>query len=103
MKIAVATTDGLTVNEHFGRANRFSIYNADPTRFDLITERYLDPYSSGQKGHVFDEARFREVARVLEGCEKVFVTKIGKEPADALKAMGIEPVVYSGAINEINI
>ncbi len=103
MKIAVATTDGHTVNEHFGRANRFSIYNASPTEFDLIMEKHVEPYASGQKDHTFDEARFQEIARGLTGCEKVFITKIGKEPAEALKALGIEPVVYSGAIRDIDL
>jgi predicted Fe-Mo cluster-binding NifX family protein len=103
MKIAVATTDGLTVNEHFGRAKKFFIYKAAPPVFDLIAERDVEPYASGQKDHVFDEARFREVAKVLEACEKVFVSKIGEEPADALRAMGIEPVVYSGAIGDIEL
>ncbi len=101
MKIAIASTDGLTVNEHFGKAKKFSIYNAAPPTFDLIAEQEIEPYSTGQKEHAFDEARFQEVARVLTGCEKVFVTKIGDEPALALKAMGIEPVVYSGAIKDI--
>lgn len=101
MKIAVATTDGVTVNEHFGRANKFCIYKAAPPVFDLISEIHVEPYASGQRDHAFDEARFSEVAKVLEGCEKVFITKIGEEPADALKAMGIEPVVYSGAVKEI--
>ncbi len=103
MKIAVATTDGISVNEHFGRAKRFSIYNAASTTSELLMEQYVDPYSSGQKDHTFDEARFQEVVRVLEGCEKVFITKIGDEPAEALKALGIEPVVYSGVIREIKL
>jgi nitrogen fixation protein NifX len=101
MKIAVATTDGLTVNEHFGKAKRFSIYKADPPTFNLLMEKEVEPYAAGQKDHAFDEVRFQEVAKVLEGCEKVFITKIGDAPADALKAQGIEPVVYSGAIKEI--
>lgn len=103
MKIAVATTDGINVNEHFGKAKRFFIYDAVPPEFDLIEERVVEPYSSGQKEHTFDEGRFQEVAKVLEGCEKVFVTKIGDEPATALKSLGIEPVVYSGAIKDIDI
>lgn len=103
MKIAVATTDGLTVNEHFGRAKKFSIYNATPKAFDLLTERDVEPYATGQKDHAFDKIRFQEVAKALQGCEKVFITKIGDEPADALRALGIEPVVYSGAIGDIDL
>jgi predicted Fe-Mo cluster-binding NifX family protein len=103
MKIAIATTDGITVNEHFGRASKFFIYNVTQSTFDLIKEKHVEPYSTGNKDHNFDVNRFQEVAKWLKGCEKVFITKIGEEPAGALKVMGIEPVVYSGAIKDIEI
>ena len=103
MKIAVATTDGITVNEHFGRAKKFSIYNAAPPTFNLLKEIDVEPYATGQKDHAFDKVRFQEVAKVLEGCEKVFITKIGDKPAAALKEMGIKPVVYEGAIKDISL
>lgn len=103
MKIAVATTDGLTVNEHFGRAKKFFIYEATATTFNLLKERNVEPYATAQKDHAFDKVRFQDVARVLEDCEKVFITKIGDEPAGALEALGIEPVVYSGAIKDIDL
>ena len=103
MKIAIATTDGITVNEHFGKAKKFLIYNVTEMSLDLLTEKEVEPYSTGRKNHNFDKARFLEVAESLKGCEKVFITKIGDEPAAALKAMGIEPFVYEGAIKDIQI
>ena len=102
MKIAVATTDGKTVNEHFGRAEKFLIYNVTGTKFDLLMEKHVEPYATGSKDHDFDVSRFHEVVKGLKDCEKVFITKIGDEPAGALKAMGIE-AVYSGAIKDIDI
>ena len=103
MKIAIATTDGITVNEHFGKAKKFLIYDATSTTLVLLMEKNVEPYSTGRKDHNFDKARFLEVAASLQDCSKVFITKIGDEPAAALKAMGIEPVVYSGAIRDIDI
>ncbi len=103
MKIAIATTDGLTVNEHFGRAKKFFIYAAASTKLDLLTVREVEPYATGRKDHAFDKVRFLAVAESLKGCEKVFITKIGDEPAAALKAMGIEPVVYEEAIKDIEL
>ena len=103
MKIAIATTDDITVNEHFGKAKKFFIYDAAPAGLKLLTEKEVEPYSSGRKDHTFDKLRFLEVAKVLESCEKVFITKIGDEPAAALKALGIEPIVYEGAIKDIEL
>ncbi|MBC8413952.1 MAG: hypothetical protein ISR96_03695 [Nitrospira sp.] len=103
MKIAIATTDGITVNEHFGKARKFSVYNAAPESIELINEIDVEPYAPAQKGHAFDEKRFMAVGKVLKGCEKLFITKIGDEPAQALKALGIEPVIYSGAVRDIKV
>ncbi len=103
MQIAIATTDGLTVDEHFGRAKKFLVYNVTPTIFDLVMEKVVEPYSTGQKDHTFDDGRLQKVATALSGCEKVFITKIGDEPAAALKEAGIEPVVYSGLIRDIKL
>ncbi len=103
MKIAIATTDGVIVNEHFGKAKKFFIYEVTGTTINYLIERGVEPYAAGQKDHTFDKVRFLEVAKVLEDCEKVFITKIGDKPADALKALGIEPVVYLGAIRDIEI
>ena len=103
MKIAVATTDGVSVNEHFGKATQFFIYEVTDKAFDLLVEKHVEPYSTGNKSHTFDAARFQEVAKWLKGCKMIFVTKIGDEPASALRAMGIEPLVYEGEIKKIKI
>ena len=103
MQIAIATTDGLTVDEHFGRAKKFLIYNVTATSFDLVMERVVEPYATGEKEHTFDADRFQEVAKTLTDCKKVFITKIGEEPANALKKEGIEAVVYSGPIRDIDL
>ena len=103
MKIAIATTDGITVNAHFGKAKSFSIYDETSAGLDFLAERSVEPYSTARKDHNFDKGRFLEVVESLKGCAKVFITKIGDEPADALKALGIEAVVYSGAIRDIQL
>ncbi|HFQ82182.1 MAG TPA: dinitrogenase iron-molybdenum cofactor biosynthesis protein [Desulfobacterales bacterium] len=105
MKIAVASTDGVNVNQHFGRAEKFLIYEVVPASFNLVEELEVAPYSSGKedKKHQFDQARFAGVAEKLRGCEKMFTAKIGDIPAAELRKMGVEPVVYEGLIADINL
>ena len=62
MQIAIATTDGLKVNEHFGRASSFLIYNATPKSLDFVIKRDVEAYSTGDKTHSFDNDRFQKVA-----------------------------------------
>ena len=37
--IAVATSDGNTVNQHFGEAHSYSIYEADGLKYNLLQKR----------------------------------------------------------------
>lgn len=38
-RIAVASNDGITINEHFGKADKFLIFQFEGTMIELIEER----------------------------------------------------------------
>ena len=103
MKIAVATTDGSTVNEHFGRVETFQVYVITiegPVKVDEVT---VTPLSTGDRNHPFDADRFETIAGALQGCERVYVARIGERPAEELQKQGIEPVVFDGEISAITL
>lgn len=102
MKIAVATTDGIKVDQHFGMAEAFQVYvftSEGPVKVGKVA---VTPLSTGDKNHPFDKERFQSLAEALKGCERVYVTKIGDRPAAELQKTGIEPVVFQGEISSIN-
>jgi nitrogen fixation protein NifX len=99
-RIAAVSTDGLNVDEHFGKADRFLVYDLDD-QMTLVEERPASALSVGDPGHPFDPDKFGRIAALLKDCSKVYVTQIGTVPADKLKALGIEPVIYRGAIADI--
>lgn len=99
-RVAVVSTDGIHVDEHFGKAQRFLIYDInDPAT--LVEERPTETLSVGDPNHPFDADRFNRIAALLKDCAKVYSTQIGERPAKELTALGIEPVVYSGTIADI--
>lgn len=99
-RIAAVSTDGLNVDDHFGKARRFLIYDLDD-RLTFVEERSTESLSLGDPAHAFDADKFDRILSVLKDCSKVYVTQIGEAPAFKLKESGIEPVVYSGAIAAI--
>lgn len=101
MQIAVASSDGISVDEHFGRAQRFLLYEMGDDGPVLLMERKVPPYSVGDKDHSFDKDRFARVLAVLDGCARVYVARIGERPARELAAAGVEPVAYAGVIAAI--
>lgn len=96
-RIAVVSSDGIHVDEHFGKAVRFLIYDLDePMTF--VEERPTETLSVADPDHPFDPEKFRRIAALLNDCGQVYVTRIGEVPAAELKALDIEPVIYSGTI-----
>lgn len=101
MQVAIVSTDGVNVNDHFGKATRFLIYEIGPDGQSLLTVRNIETLSIGDRSHSFDQDRFKAVADALEGCKRVYCTKIGDRPADELKQLMVEPVIYQGLIANI--
>ncbi len=101
MKIAVVSTDGITVDEHFGRAERFLIYELDGERKLMLGSRDCVSLSVGDRDHAFDPSRFETVVDVIAGCVRVYCVRIGEKPAAELKKRGILAVVYEGPIAAI--
>ena len=101
MQVAIVSTDGQSVDEHFGKANRFLIYEISPGKQSLLTVKETKTLSTGDREHSFDPELFSSIAGMLEGCKRVYSTKIGVRPAEELRKLGIEPVIYEGVIENI--
>lgn len=103
MLIAVASTDGEMVNEHFGRATRFWIFDISKSQPTLIMVRNVEPLSTGDKSHSFDPERMAKTREAIKDCKRVYCTKIGDRPRLELEKTGITPFVYSDAISSIMV
>ena len=87
--VAVATKGSGLVNEHFGHAKEFQVYELSTAGAKFVGHRRVDLYCQGGYG---EEDSLATIIRAINDCHAVFVAKIGGCPkADLLKA-GIEPV-----------
>lgn len=101
MLIAIASTDGEHVNEHFGRADRFLIYDVNHNMQTLIMVRDVEPLSTGDKDHPFDPGRMAEVAGAVKDCKLLYCTKIGDRPRQELEKFGVTVIVGPRSISSI--
>lgn len=103
MQVAIVSTDAVNVDEHFGRATRFLIYEISGDTQVLMKIKEVQSLSDGDKNHEFNPDRFSAVAERLEGCKRVYCTKVGDRPAKELEKLGIEPVIYEGLIERLTV
>ena len=89
--MAVASTGGGVINQHFGHAKEFLIYEASDMDVRFVGHRKTDLYCSGGDTCGDGESVLERTIRTLEGCEAVLCSKIGYEPWGKLEAAGIVP------------
>lgn len=86
-KIAVASTDGKVVNEHFGRARQFLILEIhEDGTYEMVDLRRVPRICDG--GSHEDEA-MRENIKKLSDCKYVLVSRIGPGAENMLEQYGI--------------
>jgi nitrogen fixation protein NifB len=89
--VAVATMEGLLVNQHLGEADRFQIWQQSDTGYEFVEERKAPKRGSGVN-------RWYDLAEVLKDCQAVLVSGIGETPYQVLTENAILPVEMSGFI-----
>lgn len=97
MKVAFATTDGVNVDEHFGRAGMFAIYELSRDGYRFIEMR---KFAEGRDREIEDTKRMGEVhddrvqkkVNKLSDCKIVYLTEIGGPSAARLVKKGMMPI-----------
>lgn len=89
--MAIATSGGGLINQHFGHATEFLIYEASPSGVRFIGHRKVDQYCIGNDTCGEKETALSGSIRALHGCEAVLCSKIGFEPWSQLEDAGIVP------------
>jgi nitrogen fixation protein NifX len=92
LKIAFATTDMNTVNQHFGSAKSFAIYAVDRDHAQL-----LEAAQFGELSQDGNEDKLSVKIELLDGCAAVYCQAIGGSAINQLIAKNIQPVkVHEG-------
>lgn len=98
MRVAFATTRGTTVDEHFGRAAKFAVYDVTPAAAEFVELREvaegefdLAVIETRGTGPAHEEALERKLERLAD-CRIVYFTEIGGPSAAKLVQRGIMPL-----------
>jgi predicted Fe-Mo cluster-binding NifX family protein len=90
MRVAVVSSDGKVINQHFGKASRFLIFDIED-KIKLLEERKNIPVcGTADDGHT-DNAINRTIS-LIKDCDIVLCAKIGGRAEEKLKKYGIKSI-----------
>lgn len=99
-KIAVASTDGKVVNEHFGKAETFYIVEGDSDNKNQITLLDIRNVSSFCGGGEHNDRKLSQVIEELSDCRYVLVSRIGYRAAVEAEERGLQVFEIPGVVQE---
>ena len=126
MLIAVTSTDGITINQHFGHAERFLIYEVGHGEPQLVRELAAPSYcnwsasmhemtpeqftatvqkikdcAEAPSDHRMIPDKLSAIAAGLGDCRVVVTAMIGEAPREALERFGIDVLTLAGEVAEV--
>ncbi len=91
MRVAFTTTDGRSIDLHFGQASHFDVWEVGPERAAFV-ER-VDAITTGD-----EEDRTTARATAVTGCAIVYAVQIGGPAAAKLVSRRIHPLKTGGEV-----
>jgi nitrogen fixation protein NifB len=91
--VAVATLEGVLVNQHLGEAEQIAVFGRNEQGFYLADTRRAPPPGGGP-------LRWQSLAETLEDCRALLVASAGDSPRTALAGHGIRVIMMEGLIEE---
>ncbi len=91
--VAVATMEGVLINQHLGEAQKLLIYTHTQGRIDIVEARTAPPPGGGPE-------RWQQLADQLSDCRMLLVSGAGAAPQKVLAERGVAVTVCEGLIEE---
>ncbi len=92
MRVAFTSSDGRTIDEHFGMASRFSIWEVGPDTAEPVESVTAITTSDDE------EDRISARATAIAGCALVYTVRIGGPAAAKLVARRVHPMKTGDAV-----
>lgn len=99
VRIAVASTDGIVVNQHFGRTSSFYIYDYYPEENNLhaVEKRIMEPVC--RYGEHSDKDLMKTINNISD-CQYLLAVRVGNGACGVLEKNNIKVYEIPGYINE---
>ena len=97
-RVAVASTDGETVNRHYGKSESFYIYSVDDEEgYEFLEKRLVKAVCQDGKHNIVEMEKHLQN---FKDCKYVLASRIGSAAIQTLTAAGITAMELPGSIDE---
>lgn len=99
VRIAIASTDGKIVNQHFGKCDVFYILDVDEDNSEIhrVQKREVEPICKEANHH---DNKLLQTATKLNDCQIMIVSRIGNRARMELEKTSIEVYELPGIIED---
>ena len=101
MRIAIASKSGTEVDQHFGHAERFLIFDFHQGSPRQVAEIQVEKYCSFDPAHPFRPDQFNAIVEALAGCQAIVTARIGDYPRLELEKAGLAHLSATGPIEPV--
>ena len=91
--VAVASHEGVLVNQHLGEAYQLLIFKNNGNEIELVEQRATPEPGRGNR-------RWQSLSRILSDCRALLVSGVGKNPRKVIEDNGIDIFEVEGMITE---
>lgn len=95
LRIAIATTDGIYINQHFGHCQRWTIAEAE----DDGSYRFMEQRNPVVLDQVHNEEAFAAIVGLLSDCTAILTERVGPRVDAELQRAGLSVFSYPGRID----
>ena len=102
MLIAVTSSDGKQIDTHFGKADRFLVYEIGTGEPELLYEVQAPRYCGGTgPGHSLMADKLAAIATDLGACRVVVTAMIGESPKEEMERLGVDIISISWPVADV--
>lgn len=91
--VAVASHEGLLVNQHLGEAESLYIYKETPSGYRMLEQRPTPSKGGGME-------RWKTLVDAIDDCRTLLVSGVGSTPYNFISKSGVEVIEMTGLIDE---
>jgi len=100
LKMLVTSSDRRVINQHFGHADKFYVYQYEDGTIRLLEVREVSKYCNGP-GNCTDEGeKTAQLIKATTDCDVILTMRIGLEPQKILEQQGKRVLTTYGFISE---